>query len=94
MTAKIAGNDAQTSQVDQFCRRHRAAETGNVVNCHLTGRVYEIFGLTNFVSLVCWAIDLRSSLYIINLPHSYRGMKLHRDNFFFCCDLTLFAHDQ
>ena len=83
MTAKIAENNVRTSQVDQFCSRHPSAETGNVVNCNLTGGGHEIFDLTNFVAHVCWAIDLRSLLYIINLPHSYRGMKLHRNLFSF-----------
>ena len=78
---KIAESDASTSQ--SVCCRHRAAETGNVINCHLTGGGREIFELANFVSHVCWAIDLRSSLYIINLQHLYRDMKLHRNLFIF-----------
>ena len=39
------------------------------------------FYLKNLASHVYWTIDLHSSLYVINLPHSYRGMKLDR-NFF------------
>ena len=56
--------------------------------------MYEIFDLKNFVSLVCWAIDLRSSLYIIELPHSYRGMKPHRNIFSFAVILHSLLNKQ
>ena len=52
MTAKIAENYPNTSNVDQLSS-HRAAETANVINCHLTNGGHEIVNLTNFVSDVC-----------------------------------------
>ena len=67
----IAENDARTSQVDQFAVIPARLRLGTwLTSCHLTGGGHEISDLTNFVSHVYWAIDLRSSLYIINLPHS------------------------
>ena len=41
-----------------LCCHHYAVETGNMVNCHLTGGGHEIVDHTNFVSHVCWSIDL------------------------------------
>ena len=87
MTAKIAENYPNTSNVDQLSSSHRAAETANVINCHLTNGGHEIVNLTNFVSDVCWAIDFQSSLFIINLPHLYGGMKLHHNLFSFPVNL-------
>ena len=64
------------------CCRHRSAETGNVINCHLT-----VEGTKFLILHVSWAIDVHSSLYIVNLPNSYRSMKLHRNLFAFAVTL-------
>ena len=91
MTAKRSETDARRRYVDQFAVANRSFEARNVVNDHLTGGTQEdIFDLKNFLSHVYWTFDLRSSLCIINLSHSYRGMKRHCN--LFCCNPTLFAY--
>ena len=86
MTVKIAEIDARASQVDHFAvvTARPILKTWSTVTSRWRARN---FWFTNFVSHVCWTIDLRSSLDIINLPRSYRGMKLH-------CNLGRLPFDQ
>ena len=89
MTATIAGNDARTSEVDQFSVVTAQPKLGTwfIVTSPVEGTKFLIFQILAHV-----AIDLHSSLYIINLPHSCRGIKLHRYLFFVCCNPTLFSY--
>ena len=71
MKAKRAETDARRCHVSHFAVVNAQPR---LVNDHFTGGGQESFNLENFVAHVYWTFDLRSSLYIINLPHSYKAV--------------------
>lgn len=84
MKAKRAETDARSCYVSQFAVVNAQPR---LVNDHFTGGGQESFNHENFVSHAYWTFDLRSSLYIINLPHSCKAV-WNATVTFFCCNHT------